>query len=269
MKTSVATTRLAATERGLREGRPLVFAHGFGCDQRLWRYVTTVFEDRFRVVVYDHAGCGGATAAWDRNRHATLDGYADDLLELCDELGLEDVVVIGHSVAATIAVLAHLRRPYLINSLVLVGPSPCYVDDGGYRGGFSATDIEELLEGIDKNFLGWSAAMAPVIMGNPDRPELAAELEATFCRNDPAIAKVFAAATFRGDHRDAYRKVRCPTLVIQCTKDAIAPVEVGEWVHHAIPGSELALIDAVGHCPNLSHPTETASAIERFLRSFS
>ncbi len=262
---STVSARLGVVEGGSPAGRPIVFAHGFGCDQRMWRHVTPDFEDRYRVVRYDLAGCGSARAAWDRSRHATLDGYADDLVELCEELDLRDAVVVGHSVAATIGVLAHLRRPDRIGALVLVGPSPRYVDDDGYRGGFSAGDIEELLDGLGKNFFGWSAAMAPVIMGAPDRPELAAELEQTFCRNDPDIAHVFAGATFRGDHRDAFRAVRCPTLVLQCTWDAIAPVDVGRWVQAAIPGAELVMIDAVGHCPHVSHPRETSLAIRRFL----
>ena len=200
-------------------------------------------------------------------RYGTLDGYADDVLTLCRELDLRDVVLVGHSVSAMIAVLAANREPDRFAKLVLLTPSPCYIDDDGYRGGFSREDIDELLEALESNYLGWSAAMAPVIMGNPDRPELGEELTNSFCRTDPAIARVFARATFLSDNRADLAKVSMPTLILQCSNDAIAPPEVGQFTHDQIAGSHLVTLDATGHCPQLSAPEATAAAITAFVDS--
>lgn len=244
----------------------MVLAHGFGCDQSMWRLVAPAFEDDYRVVLFDHVGAGGSDlTAYDPDRHASLEGYADDVVELLDELALGPVVFVGHSVSAMIALLAAARRPELFDRLVLVGPSPRYIDDDGYRGGFSAEEIDELLETMDANYLGWSAFIAPVIMGNPERPELGEELTNSFCRTDPAIAKRFARTTFLSDNRADLAGVRTPSLVVQCREDAIAPVEVGEYVHDRLADSKLALIDAVGHCPNLSAPGELITAMREYL----
>jgi sigma-B regulation protein RsbQ len=244
----------------------MVFAHGFGCDQNMWRFVAPAFADRYRVVLFDLVGAGGSDpAAYDPERYSSLSGYADDILQICDALHLDDVIFVGHSVSAMIGVLAERARPDLFAALVLVGPSPRYVDDEGYVGGFSESDIHELLDSLDSNYLGWSSAMAPVIMANPERPELGQELTSSFCRTDPDIARRFARVTFLGDSRNDLRGVEAPTLVLQCTDDVIAPVEVGRYVHDAIPGSTLTMLEATGHCPNLSAPEETREAIERFL----
>ncbi|MEV0953239.1 alpha/beta hydrolase [Promicromonospora sp. NPDC050249] len=244
----------------------MVLAHGFGCDQSMWRLVAPAFEHDYRVVLFDHVGAGGSDlTAYDPDRHASLGGYADDVVELLDELALGPVVFVGHSVSATIALLAAARRPDLFDRLVLVGPSPRYIDDDGYRGGFSAEEIDELLETMDSNYLGWSAFIAPVIMGNPDRPELGEELTNSFCRTDPAIAKRFARTTFLSDNRADLAAVRTPSLVVQCREDAIAPVEVGEYVHDRLADSKLVLIDAVGHCPNLSAPEKLITAMREYL----
>jgi sigma-B regulation protein RsbQ len=244
----------------------MVFAHGFGCDQNMWRFVAPAFADRYRVVLFDLVGAGGSDpAAYDPERYSSLSGYADDILQICDALHLDDVIFVGHSVSAMIGVLAERARPDLFAALVLVGPSPRYVDDEGYVGGFSESDIHELLDSLDSNYLGWSSAMAPVIMANPERPELGQELTSSFCRTDPDIARRFARVTFLGDSRNDLRGVEAPTLVLQCTDDVIAPVEVGRYVHDAIPGSTLMMLEATGHCPNLSAPEETREAIERFL----
>jgi sigma-B regulation protein RsbQ len=244
----------------------MVFAHGFGCDQSMWRLVAPAFEDEFRVVLFDHVGAGGSDlAAYDTDRHASLDGYADDVVELLEELALGPVVFVGHSVSAMIGLLAAARRPDLFDRLVLVGPSPRYIDDDGYRGGFSADEIDELLETMDANYLGWSAFIAPVIMGNPDRPQLGEELTNAFCRTDPAIAKRFARTTFLSDNRADLAAVRTPSLVVQCREDVIAPVEVGRYVHENLADSEFALIDAVGHCPNLSAPQALITAMREYL----
>ncbi len=250
---------------GRPDGPVVVLAHGFGCDQNLWRLVVPRLAEDHRLVLFDHVGAGGSDmTAWSAERYSSLAGYADDVLTLCRELDLRDVTLVGHSVSASIAVLAVAEDPSRFARLVLLTPSPCYLDDGDYHGGFSAEDIEELLESLDSNYLGWSATMAPVIMGNPDRPELGAELTNSFCRTDPDIARVFARATFLSDNRADLARVTVPTLVVQTAEDAIAPREVGEYVRDQIPGSTLVTLDAVGHCPQLSAPEPTAAAIAAF-----
>jgi sigma-B regulation protein RsbQ len=254
------------TERGRRNGPPMLLAHGFGCDQNMWRFVAPAFEDDYRVVLFDHVGAGGSDlAAYDHDRYDSLDGYARDVLEVCAALELTDVTFVGHSVSAMVGVLAAIEEPERFARLVLVSPSPRYVDENGYVGGFSRGDIDELLESLESNFLGWSSAMAPVIMGNPERPELGEELTDSFCRTDPEIAAHFARVTFLSDNRADLALVTTPTLVLQCAEDAIAPRAVGEFVQRQIPGSRLVILDAVGHCPNLSAPAETVAAIKAFL----
>ncbi|HZH22479.1 MAG TPA: alpha/beta hydrolase [Geodermatophilus sp.] len=251
---------------GVPDGRPMVFAHGFGCDQEMWRLVVPAFETDHRVVLFDYVGSGRSDlSAYDPVRYGSLEGYAADVVEICRELDLDDVVLVGHSVSAMIGVLAAARAPELFGALVMVGPSPRYVDNGDYVGGFSREDIAALLESLDSNHLGWSAAMAPVIMGNPDRPELTAELTNSFCRTDPDIARQFARVTFLSDNRADLPGVRVPTLVLQCTADAIAPEAVGRYVHEHVPGSVYTLLSATGHCPHLSAPAETTAAIRAFL----
>jgi sigma-B regulation protein RsbQ len=246
--------------------KPMLFAHGFGCDQNMWRLVAPAFEDDHKVVLFDHVGAGRSDlAAYSRARHGTLDGYAEDVLEICRELDLTGVTFVGHSVSAMIGVLAATREPERFDALVLVGPSPRYLDDGDYVGGFAREDIDELLEALDANHLGWSSAMAPAIMGNPDRPELAAELANSFCRTNPEIARHFARVTFLADNRADLPRVRTRSLVLQCSEDAIAPLAVGEYVHRHLAGSRLAVMRATGHCPNLSAPGETIAAMRAFL----
>jgi sigma-B regulation protein RsbQ len=244
----------------------MVFAHGFGCDQSMWRHVAPAFEADHRVVLFDHVGSGGSDpTTYDPRRYAALDGYALDVVELIDELGLGPVVFVGHSVSSMIGVLAAIARPELFERLVLVGPSPRYIDDAGYRGGFTADEIDELLETMGSNYLGWSQTMAPIIMGNPEQPELGAELTDAFCRTDPAIARSFARATFLSDNRADLPDVSTPALVLQCREDAIAPVEVGRYVADHLPDARLTLLDAVGHCPNLSAPDQVTAAIRDYL----
>ncbi len=244
----------------------MVFAHGFGCDQNMWRLVAPAFEQDFRTVLYDQVGAGKSElSAYDPQRYGELAGYAADLVEIGSELGLRDAVFVGHSVSAMIGVLASRADPSLFSELVLVSPSPRYIDDGPYRGGFSASDIDELLESLADNHLGWSTMMAPVIMANPERPELGEELTNSFCRTDPAIARDFARVTFTSDNRADLVKVTARTLVLQCREDAIAPVEVGEYVRDHIAGSKMIMLDATGHCPNLSAPQEVIAAIRAFV----
>jgi sigma-B regulation protein RsbQ len=244
----------------------MLFAHGFGCDQNMWRFVAPEFEDEYKVVVFDHVGAGRSDAsAYDAVKYGSLHGYAADVLEICRELELHDVVFVGHSVSAMIGVLAAVEEPARFGRLVLIGPSPRYIDDEGYVGGFTREDIDGLLESLDSNYLGWSQAMAPVIMGNGDRPELGEELTNSFCRTDPAIAKQFARVTFLSDNREDLARLDVPALVLQCREDAIAPMEVGAYVEQSLPSGRLVVLDATGHCPNLSAPAATVDAIRAFL----
>jgi sigma-B regulation protein RsbQ len=251
---------------GRATGRPMVFAHGFGCDQNMWRFVAPAFADEYRIVLFDHVGAGSSDlSAYNRTKYGSLQGYASDVLDICRALDLTQVIFVGHSVSAAIGMLAAIAEPERFEALILVGPSPCYINDGDYVGGFSREDVEGLLESLDSNYLGWSSAMAPVIMGNPDRPGLGTELTNSFCRTDPAIASQFARVTFLSDNRADLPKVPVRSLILQCSEDAIAPRCVGEYVHRNLPGSELVLMNATGHCPNLSAPEETIAAIQQFL----
>ncbi|MGY1621004.1 alpha/beta fold hydrolase [Geodermatophilus sp. SYSU D00965] len=251
---------------GVAGARPMVFAHGFGCDQEMWRFVAPRFETDHRVVLFDHVGAGRSDlSAYDPVKYGSLRGYAADVVELCRELELADVVFVGHSVSAMIGVLADQLAPGLFGALVMIGPSPRYVDEGDYTGGFSRADIAGLLEALDSNHLGWARAMAPVVMGNPDRPELTEELTNSFCRTDPDIARQFARVTFLSDNRADLPGVGVPVLVLQCSADAIAPEAVGRFVHRQVPGSVFTQLAATGHCPHLSAPEETTAAIRAFL----
>jgi sigma-B regulation protein RsbQ len=252
--------------RGREDGPPMVFAHGFGCDQNMWRYVWPAFADESRIVLFDHVGAGGSDVrAYDPQRYSSLQGYAADVLDICHELELSDLVFVGHSVSAMIGVLAAIAEPGPFARLVLVGPSPRYINDGDYVGGFAREDIDGLLQSLASNYLGWSSTMAPVIMGNPDRPELGEELTNSFCRADPEIAAQFARVTFLSDNRADLARVSTPSLVLQCSDDTIAPQAVGEYVHRHLADSRLVQLQAAGHCPNLSAPDETIAAIRAFL----
>lgn len=253
-------------EHGNPDGRPIMFAHGFGCDQSMWRYVWPEFADEQRVILFDHPGAGHtAVDEFSFDRYASLRGYADDVIEICDALDVTDIDFVGHSVSGMIGLLAAIDRPDLFNSLVLIGPSPRYLNDVDYVGGFDRADIESLLDAMDSNYLGWSSQMAPLIMANADRPELGEELEQTFCRADPTISRHFARVTFLSDNRDDLGRLTVPSLILQCSDDVIAPTAVGDYVHRHVPGSILVQLQATGHCPNLSAPAETAAAIQAFL----
>ena len=258
--------RNAVRVSGVPSGRPILFAHGFGCDQGMWRFVAPDFEVDHRVVLFDQVGAGNSDlAAYDPDKYGSLRGYASDVVEICRELELTDVVFVGHSVSAMIGVLALQEAPELFGALVMVGPSPRYIDDENYTGGFTRADVVAMLDALEGNHLGWSAQMAPLIMGNPDRPELGEELTNSFCRTDPGIALRFARVTFLSDNRADLSAVTVPTLVLQCSDDVIAPDAVGRYVHEAVPGSVFTKLSATGHCPNLSSPEETTAAIRAFL----
>lgn len=255
----------------LGQGRqPMLFAHGFGCDQNMWRYVAPAFADSHQVILFDYVGSGQSDlAAYKPERYSQLSGYAQDVLEICAALDLKDLVFVGHSVSAMIGVLASLQATERFSRLVMLGPSPCYINDADYVGGFSRSDIAGLLDMMDKNFLGWAGFLAPVIMQNPDRPELSRELEASFCSTDPVIARRFAEATFYSDNRADLPGVSIPSLIVQCSEDAIAPRSVGEYLLSHLPGSTLQLLEAHGHCPHLSHPQETICLMREYLHAAS
>lgn len=247
--------------------QPMLFAHGFGCDQNMWRYVAPAFADDYRIVLFDYVGSGHSDlAAYDAERYTTLAGYAEDVLDVCHALDLRDVIFVGHSVSAMIGVLAANREPERFARLILVGPSPRYINDPPeYVGGFERGDVEGLLEMMDRNYLGWANFLAPAIMKNADRPALGEELAQSFCSTDPLIARRFAEATFFADNRADLTRVRVPALVMQCSDDTIAPTCVGQYVHEALPNSTLRQMRATGHCPHMSHPEETIATMREYL----
>lgn len=248
-------------------GSPIVFAHGYGCDQNVWRGVAPAFEASHRTVLFDVAGCGASEPShYERDRHATLHGHADDLIEICEAAGLEGVTFVGHSVSGTIGVLAAAKRPELFDSLVLVSPSPCYLNDGDYRGGFERADIDGLLETLEANHFAWARMMAPLIMGNAGRPALAAELGDNFCRTDARVARHFARVTFLADHRPDLPGVSVPSLVLQCADDALAASSVGHYVADHLPRSTLVHLAATGHCPHMSAPDELVAVLRSWLQ---
>jgi sigma-B regulation protein RsbQ len=251
---------------GREYGQAMIFAHGFGCDQNMWRFVAPSFENEYRVILFDNVGAGHSDlTAYHRDKYDTLEGYATDLLQICRQLGVSRAVFVGHSVSAMVGILAAIREPDRFSDLVLVNPSPRYLDDEDYVGGFSPEDIQGLFEAIDNNYLGWSSVMAPLIVGNPDRPELGKELASSFCRTDPDIAQHLARVTFLSDNRADLPKLQTRSLILQCADDVIAPKEVGDYLHRHLPSNELCRMQATGHCPNLSAPEETIAAMRSFL----
>ena len=269
MNTSTSSVISRNNVKVLGKGtQPMVFAHGYGCDQNMWRFVYPAFEEDYKVVLFDHVGAGNSDhSQYSKDKYGTLEGYAEDLLDICRELDLHNVILVGHSVSSTIAILASIAEPSRFAHLILVCPSPRFINDEGYVGGFEKEDIDGLMDALDSNYLGWSANMAPVIMGNPDNPELGEELANSFCRTNPEIAKHFAKVTFLSDHREELPRVKTRSLILQCSEDVLAPREVGEYVHEKIKNSSLHVLNATGHCPNLSAPEETTQAIKKYLQA--
>jgi sigma-B regulation protein RsbQ len=244
----------------------MVFAHGFGCDQNMWRLVTPAFENDYRIVLFDHVGSGQSDLdSYTAKKYGNLEGYADDIIEIIEDLNLKHVIFVGHSVAAMMGILAAGKKPELFSHLILVGPSPYYINEDDYNGGFTRPQINELLESMDNNHLGWSMAMAPIIMANADKKELTEELANSFCRTNPEIAKQFARTTFLSDTRGMLSSVNVPSLILQCSEDVIAPTNVGQYVHRHLPNSKILFMKATGHCPNLSAPGETIDSIKSYL----
>ena len=247
--------------------QPILFAHGFGCDQNMWRFITPAFEDDYQIILFDYVGSGKSDIrAYSAERYGTLNGYAQDILDICKTLNLRNAIFIGHSVSSVISMLAAIQHPEYFSRLIFVGPSPCYINQPpDYMGGFERADIEELLNMMEKNYIGWANFLAPTIMQNAERPELAGELEQSFCSTDPVIARQFAEAVFFSDNRSDLAKVRTPSLIMQCSEDIIAPLEVGNYIHKHLPESVLRIMKATGHCPHLSHPDETIQVIKEYL----
>ena len=248
--------------------QPILFAHGFGCDQNMWRFITPTFENDYQIVLFDYVGSGKSDlSAYDVDRYSSLNGYAQDILEICKALSLVDTIFVGHSVSSMIGILASIQSPELFKHLIFVSPSPCYINDIDYVGGFERQDIENLLDIMEKNYIGWASFLAPMIMKNEDQPELSHELEASFCSTDPTIATQFAKVTFYSDNRSDLPKVTTPSLILQCIEDAIAPVEVGYYLNKQLFSSTLKLMQATGHCPHMSHPQETSNLMQEYLTS--
>jgi sigma-B regulation protein RsbQ len=246
--------------------QPLMLAHGFGCDQNMWRFITPAFEDDYLVILFDYVGAGKSDVrSYNAERYSSLQGYAQDVLDICNELQLNDVIFVGHSVSSMIGLLAALERPEYFSNIIMVGPSPCYINDDNYTGGFERKDIEGLLETMEKNYIGWANFLAPNIMANKERPELSEELTESFCSTDPVIASEFARATFFSDNRNDLAKLKIPSLILQCSDDIIAPMEVGTYLHQNLPQSELKIMKAKGHCPHMSEPEETIKLIKEYL----
>lgn len=250
-----------------RGTQPMVLAHGFGCDQTMWRFITSAFEDQFRLVLFDYVGCGKSDwSAWDEERYGNLQGYAQDVLDIIEAFELRDVVFVGHSVSTVVGMLASIAAPDRFSRMVYIGPSPCYINDGDYVGGFERKDIEGLLELMEKNYVGWAAFLAPMVMKNPERQELTEELQSSFCATDPRVTRQFARVTFLSDNREDVPKSAVPSLLLQCSEDTIAPESVGAYMDAAMPNSTLRKMFATGHCPHMSHPAETIALMQEYLR---
>jgi sigma-B regulation protein RsbQ len=249
--------------------QPMVFVHGFGCDQNMWRFLTPAFEQDYKIVLFDYVGAGKSDlSAYNPDRYSNLNGYAQDILEVCDALQLRNAVLVGHSVSSITCLIAAVKRPELFHSVIFVSPSPRYINDPPeYIGGFERKDIEELLATMDKNYIGWANFLAPMIMKNPDKPELTNELTGSFCSTDPKVARNFAQATFFSDNRADLPKLKVPSLILQCSEDLIAPVSVGQYMREHTPNSTLKLMKATGHCPHMSAPEETIQLMKEYLQT--
>ena len=246
--------------------QPMLFAHGFGCDQNMWKYITPAFENDYQIILFDYVGAGKSQKDfYNKERYASLQGYAQDILDVCKELDLKEVILVAHSVSAMTGLLAAIEQPGYFQKLIMIGPSPCYINDDGYKGGFERKDIESLLETMEKNYIGWANFLAPAIMGNQERPQLSGELTESFCSTDPVIARQFAQATFFSDNREDLKKLKIPSLLLQCSDDMIAPLEVGMYLSKNLPNSTLRIMKASGHCPHMSEPAETIAMIKDYL----
>lgn len=250
------------------QGKPMVFAHGFGCGKNMWRQLYPAFAGHYQIILFDYVGSGNSDlSAYNQERYSSLNGYAQDVLEISEALALRDAIFVGHSVSGMIGMLASFKQPERFSNIIMVGPSPCYLNKPDYEGGFEEQDIDDLLETMEANYMGWANSLAPAVMGRPDKPELGVELASSFCSTDPIIARQFAEVTFRSDNRADLHKMTIPSLILQCQADIIAPVSVGEYLRAQMPLSTLQIMEATGHCPHLSSPDETTALIQGYLRN--
>ena len=249
--------------------KTIMFAHGFGCDQNMWRFIYPHFQESYRIVLFDYVGSGKSDwSAFSNDRYTSLHSYVRDLLEICEELKLEDIIFVGHSVSSMIGMLASIEKPEYFEKLIMIGPSPCYVNEKpDYHGGFESSDISELLDMMEMNFVGWASYFAPIAMNTPENPAHSMELESNFSATNPAITRRFAEVTFNSDHRGDLSKSTIPTLILQCSEDSIVPLETGEFLHANLKNSTFCVMEAKGHYPHLSHPDETIKHIKKYLES--
>ena len=248
----------------------MLFMHGFGCDQTVWKYISPAFSADYKLVLVDLVGAGKSDySAYNKSRYSTLDGYAEDIIEICEALELSDIIFIGHSVSCMIGALASIAKPFLFKNLIFIGPSPRYLNDNNYNGGYEREDINLLFELMDDDFIAWSNAMAPAIMGIENSTDLGESLAASFCTLDPAIAKDFARVTFLSDNRKDLPLIIIDSLTLQCKHDILAPVEVGYYINKETKNNTLVLLEATGHCPHQSAPQQTINAIKSFLANYS
>lgn len=244
----------------------MLFAHGFGCSQDAWRRITSAFADDHKLILFDYIGAGKSDiSAYDKVKYGNLEGYANDILEICHELKIKDAVFVGHSVSCMIGALASIKQPSIFKKLIFIGPSACYVNKEGYTGGFEKDDLDTLFEIMEDDFIGWANLMAPKVIGNPERPELANEMKEFFCATDPGILKDFARVTFLSDNRKDLKNIPVESLTLQCSEDIIAPMAVGEYIQENTPGNKMIILNATGHCPHMSEPEETIAAMRSFL----
>lgn len=254
--------------RVIGEGHQIiVMAHGFGCDQNMWQYITPYFKEQYKIVLFDYVGSGKSDmSAYDAEKYNSLHGYKQDLLEVIEALDLEQVIYFGHSVSSMIGLLAAIEQPQKFKQMIMIGPSPCYLNDEHYKGGFEKSDVEDLLSMMEMNFAGWASFMAPFAMGNEGTSPITEELENTFVSCNPQIAKQFAEVTFYSDYRDTIAKLQVPTLIMQCANDSVVPVEVGYYLHKNIKNSELVILDTRGHYPHISEPKLTVELMNNYLQ---
>ena len=251
-------------------GPLLLYAHGFGCNQTMWNQVTPYFESTHRQVLFDYVGSGKSDlASFDVKRYSSLQGYAQDVLDVCDALGLSNgVTFVGHSVSCSVGLLASIARPELFDRLVLLGPSPCFLNHPpDYLGGFEREDLEGLLSLMDQNYIGWANYLAPVVSGETEAGALTGELSDSFCSTDPTVARVFAQTTFFSDNRADLPLVSRPCLILQHREDALAPLGVGEYMHANLQGSTLKVLDVAGHCGHMSQPFLVAEAMRNYFNN--
>jgi len=245
----------------------LMLAHGFGCDQNMWRHLLPYFDEQYTVILFDYVGCGASDySAYDKDRYSSLTGYAQDVLEICEALSLKDVTFIGHSVSSMIGMHAAIQSPHIFSKLAMICPSPCFLNfPPEYEGGFDKEDLEELINLMDKNYVGWANYLAPLVMGQATDAALTQELETSFCSTDPKYAKPFAKATFFSDDRAMLAKLSLPTLILQSKHDNLASTAVGEYMAQFIPNSQLEVVDAHGHCLHMTNPSIVFSYLREFV----